>query len=485
MIHSDGRGLVTELAFARGARIEPHANPNTTWLIVIEGGGWVGVGEERTRVAAGEAALWPADIPHAAWTEHSEMRAIVVEFGGADDADVLGLIEGRARELLPGEIDPPRVPRAADRSGPPPPHDPRRASRPDRRPRRQGEPAPDARRSRSTRMDRPADVTRACAVGAPAGRVEELEEVVDLVGRRQALGLDRRDPGDPREVERSDPATLAQDLGRRRDDRVEAEVRSAIERPSELLDPEVARQVARPSVVGIGPAQPDGRQPIPVPTSSRKRTRVQRGDRVAGADRAGVDLSSVNRSVVDGAVLVSDEPVGLARGPGRTRPGRGRRGRRSGASRSGHRRRADAPRRAVDVGVEAVALIGELLEQDVVVVAHPDADRDELDAGLGVIADRPRMPRVRSGRRSRHRPTQHDTVDAVLAERLAGQLVAEPQARLEVRRAAWSQCVDDPRISVARGARVGPSRTRASSPNVTIATGSPGRAHPRAAAGNP
>ena len=96
VIHSDGRGLVSELAFARGARIEPHASPNTAWLIVIEGGGWVGVGDERTRIAAGEAVLWPADVPHGAWTEHSEMRAFVVEFGGADDAAVRGLLEGRA-----------------------------------------------------------------------------------------------------------------------------------------------------------------------------------------------------------------------------------------------------------------------------------------------------------------------------------------------------------------------------------------------------
>ena len=49
----------------------------------------------RTRIAAGEAAVWPADIPHAAWTEHSEMRAFIVEFTGADDSDT---VEGRARD---------------------------------------------------------------------------------------------------------------------------------------------------------------------------------------------------------------------------------------------------------------------------------------------------------------------------------------------------------------------------------------------------
>ena len=98
IIHSDSRGAVSELAFARGAAIEPHANPNTSWFVVIEGGGWVGVDEERTRIAAGEAVLWPADVPHAAWTEQSEMRAFIVEFAGRDDDAVAGVLEGRAND---------------------------------------------------------------------------------------------------------------------------------------------------------------------------------------------------------------------------------------------------------------------------------------------------------------------------------------------------------------------------------------------------
>jgi quercetin dioxygenase-like cupin family protein len=100
VLHSDGRGNVSELAFARNARIEPYASPNTTYFIVVEGGGWVGVGDEWTRIAAGEAAVWPADIPHAAWTEHSEMRAFVVELAGADDRDT---VMGRAREASPDD----------------------------------------------------------------------------------------------------------------------------------------------------------------------------------------------------------------------------------------------------------------------------------------------------------------------------------------------------------------------------------------------
>ena len=102
VIHSDGRGIVSELAFSRGGRIEPHSNPNTTYFIVIEGGGWTLVGDERIRVAAGEAIVWPPNVVHAAWTDYSHMRALVVEFGGTDDAVADGILEGAALELPPG-----------------------------------------------------------------------------------------------------------------------------------------------------------------------------------------------------------------------------------------------------------------------------------------------------------------------------------------------------------------------------------------------
>jgi len=121
VIHADERGTISELAFSRNGRIEPHANPNVTWFIVIEGGGWVVVDGERARVAAGEAVLWPADVPHGAYADHGPMRAFVVELAaGEDDAS---LIEGRtAPALATGAAS--RGEGALVGDGPEPPPDP-------------------------------------------------------------------------------------------------------------------------------------------------------------------------------------------------------------------------------------------------------------------------------------------------------------------------------------------------------------------------
>jgi len=50
VIESGSAGTIAELAFERRARITPHTNPNWSYFLVIEGGGWVGVGNERTRI---------------------------------------------------------------------------------------------------------------------------------------------------------------------------------------------------------------------------------------------------------------------------------------------------------------------------------------------------------------------------------------------------------------------------------------------------
>ena len=103
VIHSDARATISELAFAKGGSIPVHDNPNSAWFIVIEGGGYVLVGEEERRVAAGEAVLWPAGLVHGARTQYGPMRAIVVELAGADDAHLRTVLDGVARRLGPGE----------------------------------------------------------------------------------------------------------------------------------------------------------------------------------------------------------------------------------------------------------------------------------------------------------------------------------------------------------------------------------------------
>ena len=97
VIHSDERGVVAELAFSRRGVIAPHSNPNLTLFVVISGGGFVQVGEERTRVNHGEVVVWPANVPHGAYTDGSEMRAIVIELPEASAAPVL--VDGSARQV--------------------------------------------------------------------------------------------------------------------------------------------------------------------------------------------------------------------------------------------------------------------------------------------------------------------------------------------------------------------------------------------------
>jgi quercetin dioxygenase-like cupin family protein len=104
VIQSGPTGIIAELAFERRARITPHSNPNWTYFLVIEGGGWVGVGEERTRIQAGEAAVWPPDVLHAAWTDGAPMRAIVVELTEPPPALESGIVDGVPRALGSGRV---------------------------------------------------------------------------------------------------------------------------------------------------------------------------------------------------------------------------------------------------------------------------------------------------------------------------------------------------------------------------------------------
>jgi quercetin dioxygenase-like cupin family protein len=100
VIFHDSRAIVSELAFQRYAIVTPHANQsNTAIFIVISGGGFVQVGDERARVNHGEAVIWPPGLRHGAYTDGTEMRAIIVELTGEDDA----LISSDAEAVVPGE----------------------------------------------------------------------------------------------------------------------------------------------------------------------------------------------------------------------------------------------------------------------------------------------------------------------------------------------------------------------------------------------
>jgi len=78
-IWADPRARITELAFSRRALIPPQTSPDLGLFIVVAGGGWVQIGEERSAINHGEAVEWPPGVAHGAWTDGSTMRVILVE----------------------------------------------------------------------------------------------------------------------------------------------------------------------------------------------------------------------------------------------------------------------------------------------------------------------------------------------------------------------------------------------------------------------
>ena len=116
VIYHDGRALVTELAFQRYAIVTPHANQsNTALFIVISGGGYVQVGDERSRVNHGEAVVWPPGLVHGAYTDGTEMRAIIVELigdGPATEISGVAAVEGADDSAAPAPS--PTIPTPAE-----------------------------------------------------------------------------------------------------------------------------------------------------------------------------------------------------------------------------------------------------------------------------------------------------------------------------------------------------------------------------------
>ena len=200
--------------------------------------------------------------------------------------------------------------------------------------------------------------------------------------RRRRRGSSRRSGASGRGSSRSASAAAATIASSRKVGSVAANRRARSLGPDRRSGASTRRWLRAPSSAA-GPS----RAPRRGPASSRRREVVQGGHRVARPDRAGVDPRIAELAVGDGPVLVADEPVrrdhgGIeldldlgVEGDGLERPDEVLDEQPAGLG------------EVVDVGVEAVALVGQLLEQDVVVVAHPDADRDQLDAGRGVVAD--------------------------------------------------------------------------------------------------
>ena len=79
VLWNDDRAHVSELAFTRRAFLPPQTSPRVALFVVVSGGGWVQVDDERVAINHGEAVRWPAGVSHAAWTDGSEMRAVLVE----------------------------------------------------------------------------------------------------------------------------------------------------------------------------------------------------------------------------------------------------------------------------------------------------------------------------------------------------------------------------------------------------------------------
>jgi quercetin dioxygenase-like cupin family protein len=117
-IWGDRRARITELSFARRALLPPVSSSDDGLLIVVAGGGWVQVGAERSPIHHGEAVEWPAGVSHAAWTDGSPMRALLVEVPVAPGEGRIELLDGRVVPDSPVGTHAARGELAADQARP-------------------------------------------------------------------------------------------------------------------------------------------------------------------------------------------------------------------------------------------------------------------------------------------------------------------------------------------------------------------------------
>ena len=74
---------VGALLFDPHGQIHEHSAPYPILFIVIGGEGYVRVGgpqAQALKIHAGFAVLWPAGVPHQAWTTEHPMQALTIEY---------------------------------------------------------------------------------------------------------------------------------------------------------------------------------------------------------------------------------------------------------------------------------------------------------------------------------------------------------------------------------------------------------------------
>jgi len=74
---------VANLRFSPNASIDEHSAPIEIDVLCISGDGFVSVGNESSRLQAGQRVVWPAGLNHRLWTQGTEMETIMVERIGA------------------------------------------------------------------------------------------------------------------------------------------------------------------------------------------------------------------------------------------------------------------------------------------------------------------------------------------------------------------------------------------------------------------
>ncbi len=182
---------------------------------------------------------------------------------------------------------------------------------------------------------------------------------------------------------------------------------------------------------------------------------VQRRHAVPGADLAGVHRVVAEILVGDGPVLKAHQPVAGHHIWIKVHLYLGVHG--DGLQRARQAVHKEPLRlgQGVDVGIEPVAIVGQLLHQHVVIVAHAKADAGHGDPLAGIAADH--LP-DRAGTRAAHicHPVgaEDHAVDAPRLEGPVGPLVAQVQPRLGVGRSLGLQAPDgiqDGRLVLAAG----------------------------------